>query len=403
MDNKELEKNVESTEKVAPSSNEVGVEIPELKESSNESSQTPVNANMNNAEKDNSSLAPADFSSIFHVASEENVQPQQVSAQAPKVEVPESADKPVQISDQPKKIKKELYNSEERLLYEIKPEKEGNPIVVVLFFCLLFSVILALPYISKKLSYENNFNNVVETPNNEEGDGKYQFNKSSVRAKIGSLEFTNFVKTKKNDEYFLTFNITNTAERPYQYDKKYYVVMYDEEKIVYRALIHSYDAIGSNAADEITLTISERGYTSANKFKIEEIPTAKYPEKNIIETEGEYQVLTCTYRNDELKYYFLENKLTRIRETYTESIDSNVNYESEKSKYQEISRKYNGIENFSSNFIITNTDFTMINEFNHKDITDATILSLKNYSFFRYNETKEIVSFEMEGRGYKCS
>lgn len=401
MDNKELEKNIEPKENSA-NNNENGFEFPELKEEAKIQNQD-VSVPNNNIEKESSNIVPADFSSIFHVESEEKNEPQQVSTQAPKVEVPESAKDPLKIDDKPQKIKKELYNSDERLLYEIKPEKEGNPIVVVLFFCLLFGMIVALPYISKKISYEGGGTPVENNPNNGEEDDMYQFNKSSVRAKLGDLEFTNFVKTKKNNEYLLTFNITNTAEKPYRFEKKYYVVMYDGDLVVYRALIHSYDAIGSNATAEITLTISERGYSKANKFKIEEIPTAKYPEKNIIEKEGEYQVLTCTYHNDELKYYFLDNQLSKIKETYTESIESNINYEAEKRKYQEMSRKYNGIENFSSNFIITNTDFTMINEFNHKDITDATILSLKNYSFFRYNETKEIVSFEMEGRGYKCS
>ncbi|MDE5888843.1 MAG: hypothetical protein K2H20_02360, partial [Bacilli bacterium] len=344
MDNKELEKNVESSEKVETTSNAFEFEIPELKDTSNNASQIENNQTENKKEE-NSTLAPADFSSIFHIESEEKDEPKQVTAQAPKVEVTENQDILTQINDKPQKINKELYNSDERLLYEIKPEKEGNPIVVVLFFCLLFGTILSLPYVSKKLTYEIGGTPVTNNPSNEEEDDKYQFNKSSVRAKIGDLEFTNFVKTKRNDEYLLTFNITNTAERPYQFDKKYYVVMYDEETIVYRALIHSYDAIGSNAADEITLTISERGYTNANKFKIEEIPTARYPEKNIIETEGEYQVLTCRYRNDEMKYYFLDNQLARIKETYTESIESNVNYEAEKSKYQELSRRYNSIEN----------------------------------------------------------
>lgn len=404
MDNKELGNNLENEVKKDES-----VVLPEMKDNkeSVQSNMTAKNLapadNKDNQVKGKDSLTNADFSSIFNMESEEKKDaPIPKSSAAPVVEV--NVEESALPKDKPQShFNKDAFNSEERLIYEIKPEKEGNPIVVVLFFLLLFGTIVALPYISKKVDFTNRTQPVETQPEENENSDTFFFNRSSVRAKIGNLEFTNFVKTEKDDEYFLTFNITNTSERPYQYDKKYYVVMYENEKLVYRALIHSYNAIGSNAAAEITLTINERGYKSADRFKIEEISTSRYPEQNLTETEGNYKILTCNYHNDSIKYYFLEDKLSMIKETYTESQDESKNFIADRNNYRELSKKYTSIEGFTSNFIVTNDDFTMINEFNHKDIPDATLSNLKNYSFFRYNETKDIVSFEMEARGYLCS
>lgn len=400
MDNKELGNNLEKDVKKDES-----VVLPEVKDniSNMTSDNLAQSGNKDNQVKGKESLSPADFSTIFNMESEEKKDvPLPRSSAAPVVEV--KTEESVLPKDKPQsKFNKDAFNSDERLIYEIKPEKEGNPIVVVIFFLLLFSTIVALPYISKKFDFSNERGSSEPNQNEEDDNETYFFNRSSVRAKIGDLEFTNFVKTAKDDEYFLTFNITNTAERPYQYDKKYYVVMFEGEKTVYRALIHSYNAIGSNAADEITLTISERGYKNADRFKIEEITPSRYPEKKLIENEGEYKVLTCNYHNDTIKYYFLEDKLAMLRETYIESRETSKNFVLDQNNYQSLSRRYSGIENFTSNFIITNDDFTMINEFNHKDIPDATLSTLRNYSFFRYNETKDIVAFEMEAQGYNCS
>lgn len=409
MDNKELENKLEKEVEEKAESN-----VPSEVKENNDSNPVDIVSNMtadnltssdneNNQVKGKEALAPADFSSIFNMESEEKKDvpiPKSSAAPVVEVKVEESA---LPKDKTQRNFNKDAFNSEERLIYEIKPEKEGNPIVVVIFFLLLFSTIVALPYISKKLDFSHERGALGNSKEEDENSEIYFFNRSSVRAKIGNLEFTNFVKTENDDKYFLTFNITNTAERPYQYDKKYYVVMYEGEKLIYRALIHSYNAIGSNAADEITLTISERGYKNADRFKIEEISTGKYPEKKIIESDGEYKVLTCTYHNDTIKYYFLEDKLTKLRETYIESRENSKNYATNQTYYQDLSRKYSGIENFTSNFIVTKDDFTMINEFNHKDIPDATLSSLKKYSFFRYNEVKDIVAFEMEAQGYTCS
>lgn len=349
-----------------------------------------------------------DFNSIFNVESEEKVdlpvKKEENSSAMPVVSSEEQNVETVEKKEEKTKPKENMFNGNERLLYEIKPEKEGNPIVVVLFFLLLFLTILALPSISKKVSFYFSNPNVETTPSTtEEEEEFYYFNKSSVRATMGDLEFTNFVKYKEQNEYSIKFMVSNTSQQPYQFDKKYYIVLYNNDTLVYRALIHSYEAIGSLGVSEVKAIISEKSYKEANRFKIQEITESQYPSVKLTEEDGDYQVMTCKYNNDEIKYYFLEGKLASLKETYNEDRNSFTNYENDLIQYRNLSLEYKKINNFQSTFIEDSTSFTMINTIDHKEIPDATLSNLKTYKFFKYNETKEVVSFELEAQGYTCS
>lgn len=347
----------------------------------------------------------ADFSSIFSVESEEKVpvKDNKAKLEAPEMELPK--ENPIKKTPEEKaQNRKSTFNNDERILYEILPEKEGNPIVPVIVFSLLIIFILILPIISKNIIYNTHLwteeEPIVETPAEEVF---YHFNKSTVRATIGDLEFTNFVKSYVDDVYRVSFIINNVGERTFQFDKKYYIVMYEENKIIYRALIHSYEAIGSMAAQDIDLIISEYAYKNAEKFKIEEIKEAVYPSVKLNKFEGEYGILECNYKNDNIKYYFLNGKLAKISETYKEETANNSSYETNKAYYKALSNRYKAVNGLNSTFIETNTDFTMLNSFELKNITDYDISRLQTYKFFKYNETKEIVSFELEAQGYLCS
>lgn len=341
----------------------------------------------------------ADFSKIFNVASEEKVE-------VPKIKEEKKATTEEQPEEKPVVEKKPSeFNGEEKVLYEIKPEKESSVIVPILFFLVLGVFILQLPSLSKHIdfSYINpNEGTTTETP--EETDDFFYFDKSSVRAEIGDLEFTNFVKSNIDGEYRISFNINNTALRTYQFVDKYYVVLYDEkENVLFRSLIHSYQALGAMSAQSITLNVTENAFKKSEKFKIEEVPVSTYPEVNLVEKEGEYEVLTCKYNHNTIKYYFKENKLEKIYDEYKQAREESYNYDANKEKYRTLSNQYKEVPNFSSTFIETDVDFQLINEFDLKQITDAQLTSLRTYRFFKYNESKDVVNFEIESQAYTCS
>ena len=350
----------------------------------------------------------ADFSSIFNVASEE--QPEVKKEPVPEVK-PEEKPAEAPVEQQVPRIRhskpKEVFNGEEKMLYEIKPEKESSPVVPALFFLVLIATIFALPAISEKIDLTNNITPQTTTTTTEtEEDEYYYFNKSSVRAKIGELEFTNFVKSKVDGEYRVTFNINNTSSKTYRFDKKYYIVFYNSlDEIVYYGLIHSYEGLGTKAAKSLTIKMSQKGYTDSVKFKIKEITSGSYPSIALNSVEGDYDIMVCNYGFDSIKYSFIDGELIRIYEIYKQNknAENSFNFETNKTTYKELSNKYKSVENFSSIFVETDEEFSMINEFDLKTISDATLSGLQTYKFFKYKESKDVVSFEMKAQGYTCN
>lgn len=298
-----------------------------------------------------------------------------------------------------------LFNGNEEVLFTQKDEEEKNPLVIVILFVALIGMIFILPLISKKIEY-NVFKPEPSQPvvpgENPEEDGFYYFEKSSTRAKIGNLELTNFVRSHENNEYKLSFTLNNVGEKSYDFSKKYYIVIYEANKIVYRALIHSYDGVGALSATTLSLTINKYAYSDADRFRLEEIPTASYPKEKTTNMDGDYNVLTCSYNYNVIKYYFKDNELHKVYDEYQETRENNPLYEQHRNKYQSESDNYKKVEALSSTFIETETDFRLINEFELKNITDVTMSKLRTYRFFKYKENINIVSFEMEAQGYTC-
>ena len=417
MDNKDLNNNMDSKEQ---NNEEIKTETPVVANQEEQTSKEPENTpspvinipesneNKEEVKAQNQTLDPAaDFSSIFHVESEElptekKVEPPVANQNlVPEVKVEENT-KPQEETSAPK-FNKDLFNQEEKVLYEIKPEKEGNPLVVVFLFICLVAFIILLPSIVKVANYR--FSQVINKPSEEpEEDEIYELGSTSVRVTKDNLELYNFITSKENDEYYLNFTLTNKSSQPYMYDKKYYITLYDNQAIIGYALIHSYDVVAAYGASEVKVVITEGAYRKADHFKIEEIVPSRYPNETTTETEGEYKVLTCTHLHDEIKYYFdnSNNSLIKIKETFKETQANSKTYINDKDKYRALSEKYKQIDNFTSTFVETNTDFTMLNEIELKDIPDKTMSDLKVYRYFKYSENINTISFEIEAQGYTC-
>ncbi len=419
MDNKDLNNNLGTNEtpNAQPSINQDNsVEPKEVNTTNKEEVTIPdsvinipeSNENKEEVKAQNQTLNPAaDFSAIFSVASEEQApEPKmempkvnEVPAPEEKVEAPEV---PETKEETKPKFNVDQFNSEEKVLYEIKPEKEGNPIVVVFFFLFLIGFILFLPSIVKVADFSFTSSGKSKTPEQESQSEVFELESTSVRVKIDNLELSNFVTSNELDEHYLIFTLTNTKGQPYMYDKKFYVTLLEEDKVVGYALIHSYDIVPAYGASEVKVVISERAYNRANKLKVEEIQQARYPNVSTMETDGDYDVLTCNHLNDEMKYYFINDSLMKIKETYKEEQVNSKNYTANKDSYRALSEQYKQIENFTSNFVETGTDFTMINDIELKDIPDKTLSDLKVYRYFRYSENINTVAFEIEAQGYTC-
>ena len=209
--------------------------------------------------QNNNSVQPeqANFSQIFNVESEEQTQV-----------APE--DQTTTEEQTPRKHISATFNGNEEVLYTIKEEKEGSPLVPICLIASLIILIFFLPYISERVEYTgvHNQNPTANPDDPAEEDTIYEINKSSVRAKIGTLEFTNFVKAENNGEYLLSFTINNVGEKTYDFSKKYYIEMLEGEKTIYYALIHSYDGLGAFSATTLTLKLNKTAFEKAKHVHV---------------------------------------------------------------------------------------------------------------------------------------
>ena len=316
---------------------------------------------------------------------------------------------------------KDNFNGESKVIYEYHEEKESNPIVVIGFFILLVAFILFLPTINKginkligkeiKFGGSNISTNIP--PEEKPEDAYYKLDGNSVNAEIGPIRLNNLVTSYNDEEYKINFTINNISDEVYTFDKKYYMSFYsvDENKLsdpeykpspIYRALIFSYDPLASKSVSNMSLTINNQVYKKANRFKLEEINTGSYGDVRLDTIDGDYHVLTCRYYNDEMNYYFVNNLLVKVKETYNLDADE-LNYSKIKSEYENSYNRYNGTPGMVATFVTTDEYFKMINEFNLADVEDKTLSDLHVYRYFKYNEAAKVINFEMAAMGYTCS
>lgn len=303
-----------------------------------------------------------------------------------------------------KKLKNEAFNSDEKVLYEIKQEAEGNPLVVVAFIVILIVFVAVLPIIAEKTNAFKSSNTPMATnPTQVEPEPEQIGHKGFHEdATMGNIRIFNLVTSYINEEYKVSFTLVNEGKEAYTFDKKYYLLLYDEEKLLYRALIHSYEAVASKSAIEMNLAISEKAYNDANKFEIEEITTGRYPSTYLTQKEGEFDVLKCNYLKTNITYYFQDQMLMKIKEEYTDSFDANPKYEEEKQKYFNLSTNYKLVNGFTSTFIDNQSDFRLINELDLVTIQNKELSDLKVYRYFKFRENVNIVAFELGSQGYTC-
>lgn len=303
-----------------------------------------------------------------------------------------------------KKLKNDAFNSEEKVLYEIKQEAEGNPLVVVAFIVILIGFVIALPIIAEKTNAFKSENAPLATnPTPAEPEPEQIGHKGFHEdATIDNIRIFNLVTSYINEEYKVSFTLVNEGKEAYTFDKKYYLLLYDEEKLLYRALIHSYEAVASKSAIEMNLAISEKAYNDANKYEIEEITTGRYPSTYLTQKEGEFDVLKCSYLKNQITYYFQDQMLMKIKEEHTDSFDANPRYEETKQNYYKLSNDYNLVNGFTSIFVDNQSDFRLINELDLVTIQNKDLSDLKVYRYFKFRESVDVVAFELGSQGYTC-
>ena len=319
---------------------------------------------------------------------------------------------PTSVTNQTPDQKKYGFNSEEKVIYKIKEEKDSNPIGTLFIILLLIGVVVFLPTIAKKLGsiktagfgFANTNENAQAETEEDDSDKRYSFYDSTNAAKIGDLTVSQLGTSKNNDDYVLTFTMINKSEEPFLFDKKYYVHLYSTDGIlIYRALIYSFETLGAHASKEFKFNIPPTIAEKAKSFNLKEIEPGKYSDVTLNVKEGDYYTYTCTYQNNKLKYYFKDGYLEKIYETYEENSLISLDFYYKRDEARKIVNNYSSLgfdshidESFDPDAFTLVNNIELLNQ-------DYNLSKIKQYKYFKYGTESKVVAFEMQALAYTCS
>ena len=206
------------------------------------------------------------------------------------------------------------FNSQEKVVYKMKAEKDANPFGVIIFFIILIAFAICLPKIVSK------YGSIFEKPHNyfdkgstvpteeptepeepeEKKDPDLHSFADSTAIKKGDISFLNFVKSNNNGKYELAFSVMNDGETIFDFSKKFYIEFYNNEVQVGQKLIYSYDSIAPKAAAQFVITINQKEYENSNNYKVVEKTVDDYPIPTLKTEDGEYKTLICVNGNNEI-------------------------------------------------------------------------------------------------------
>jgi hypothetical protein len=265
-----------------------------------------------------------------------------------------------------------------------------------------------LPFADKWINRPNQNPNIGEIVNTGEEifddglDDIFVFNSEQTSAGIGGLEFKNFVTEETETGYKINFTLINNNTSTYSFKKKYYMDFYEGENLIYHALIHSYKPLAAKGSTELGLEISEKAYNRADSIKLVETKTTLYPKYKFNTKEGDYELLTCRYAKGEIVYYFKDNMLEKIRETFNNKDYTSATFAAEKADHVEFKERVEEVQGIDANIIETDTEYTVQIDFELSEVQDSALTNLKVYRYFKYHEKGNIIAYEMPAMGYTC-
>ena len=295
-----------------------------------------------------------------------------------------------------------------QVIGEIAQEKQKGAFWVIIFFGLLIGFTFGLPYLreyleNKKAPVNNIVNKNKENKEKEQEEKKdeqvYYEVDQNVTFAFEDLRFNNISK-EYSDDYYLLFDLTNTKDETYNFDENYYIELYTAEKtLLERAKLVSDAKAMNNQALRIKLPISENSYNNVILISIVKKTLKDYPEVVLNSKQDDYNVLTCDNSNNQISYYFKEDKLVKISDVYNYTlVDINSYNEILKTK-QNLAASYNNVVGVSSNITDSNSSFTMNTQI---DLETANINNLNNKYYYKKNTVSKTVKFEMEAMRYTC-
>lgn len=296
-----------------------------------------------------------------------------------------------------------MNNNEPIILGKVKKSGASKPILVIIIFLIVGSIILFIPTIA---NYFGDYN-IVDLIKNGEIVNFFVNHDSYIKKSIveddnkkeeTKVNYINAKTTIKYNGFYLNnFNINNTSIS-FNVNKEnidldnygYYLILKQNNKELEIIKITNDNNIIFTFNNELTSLVNIEGI-------IKEYKENDYPDYKLSSDESGLASMFCTKENDEYEFIFDNNKLTTIKENYN-YIDNgnNTTYLKEYDKYNKISNELNdsGIESTITEDI---NGFKFTSNVNLKE-HDKKI----NNNYYTYNTSVNKVNFDMKAKGFDC-
>lgn len=304
-----------------------------------------------------------------------------------------------------------MNNNEPIVLGKVKKGSAGKPMVVVIVFLFIGSIILFLPTIinyfgdysvidlvknGKIIDFFTNHDAYVNKPISNTSNEKEEKKEESVllnsKATISKDNFilTNFVLTKEK----INFDINTSATINFD-EQNYYLLLTKNNNLLATIKLTGTITTSTKFTFEFNESLQD---TVEIKGTVKIIKENEYPSFVVSSDESGLGSLICKKNNYRIEYILNNNQLIKIREIYNYADNGNQNeYLSEYEKYTKLATEINNsnatstiTENYSGFIFTTDID---LSTYNSQKI---------NYNYYSLNAKTNKINYEMTAKGYDC-
>lgn len=294
------------------------------------------------------------------------------------------------------------------VLGKVKKGSAGKPILVIILFLFIGSIILFLPTIQDYFG-DNNIIDLIKNGqivdffvNHDLYVDKPIVNNKTEKEEIKPVLINS--KTILNEEKFTlnNFDLTkdkikftiNTKETINFDDKNYYLVLTQNDKEI--TTIKLINVVTDTKEQTFKFKETLNDTVGVNGI-IKIIRESDYPEFLVSSDESGLASLTCVKDNYKIEYVLNNNNLIRIKEIF-EYVDSN------RDEYLKIFQEYSNIvTNINNSGTIASIEENYRGFIFKTDIDLSTFDNVvTNNNYYKLNTKTNKINFEMNAKGYDC-
>ena len=299
------------------------------------------------------------------------------------------------------------FNNNAATIGTIKPDKQKSPVAMIVLFSALICFILFMPqiitFVNKYLGTNFNANNGTNLSGGNEKKEEENYDdidkytiKDDLSIKLDKLVISKFKKSEESSKYIISFNIENTNNEIYSFEKKLYLDFFNSNNEFIERHLVEIESINANNNVNSSVELSRSAYETG--VKVEAVLRSVDDYLNIKLTNNK---LTCKKDNIEILFGFTNDKLTSIHEvdTYTKGQDI-LDYSNKLMDAKVIVDSMDKIDGVNALLTEGEDKFIVSFDVNYEYASYNNIPYKENY-YDRDTLAKQ-VKFELDAKNFKC-